>query len=153
MRDVSFGLSLRHLLLALTVILVALSAAVGSGALRTLGSVDAARRADVSRGEISPAYLYGYTSAALTACPLEEGPAWEAFERALAEQGQSAENGFLAEVSEGFATFDRDANAHGHSTVCDQALNLYGTRDSDHGLLLSNSIVDGEAIAPSRGGY
>lgn len=151
MRDVSFGLTLRRFSVALGAMLALLSVGIGSGALSTLGSVDAARPADAWVGDVSPAYLYGYTSAALTACPLQEGPAWRDFERALADY--RAKNAFLEDVSRGFAAFDRDANANGYPTVCDQALNSYGARDSDSGILLTTSIAAADRVAPLRVGH
>lgn len=152
MGDASSGLRFRRLPVALTVVLAALSAVVGSVALVTPDAINAVWRSDdASVRDFSAAHLYGYTSAALTACPLKEGPAWGAFERTLAEE--RAKNALLSDVSEGFATFDRDASTHGLSTICDQALNLYGTGNSEFGFLLSTSAGSGYPAAPLRSGY
>ncbi len=72
-------------------------------------------------------YLFGFASAAMTACPLEPGAAWQTLGTLVSTNGAGE---VPRDLTRGFAAFATLSEQIGAAAACDQALTLFGPAGS-----------------------
>lgn len=83
----------------------------------------------------SQAYLFGFTSAAMTACPRPDGQEWK-----LGRDVSSAADGSLdPDIAFGFAAFAELSDRIGHAVACRFAARTRGTEPATEGDLVTQA--------------
>lgn len=72
-------------------------------------------------------YLFGFASAAMTACPLEPGAAWQKLRTLVSTTGAGE---VPQDLTRGFAAFATLSERLGAAAACDQAISLFGPAGS-----------------------
>jgi len=78
-------------------------------------------------GGRSADYLFGFASAAVTACPLKPGAAWQTLGTLVSTNGAGE---VPHDLRRGFAAFATLSEQVGAAAACDQALTLFGPAGS-----------------------